>query len=285
MKLALVGNNDGPLRILRSLQKKDLPVCVGLQKAISRDLENQYLQYINVNNFYTQFGEDLLFKILEQYQPEIVINCFCNFKFVKLLNIYKVFNVHLSALPRYRGRHPLHWALINGEQQIGITIHEMTFGFDEGPIYWQKKIRGTDNLSVSAAREELLQLLEDDFQDFMLRYKKGEITPHENLDEEATLIKRRIPADSELTEWGNRDLIFRKVWALCSEKNPAFITINNQEIPVKEAEKINFNSNYSEGRIVDFQDGFVEVSCGGRAGIRLKLLGHIPNFKIDQDYI
>ena len=32
-------------------------------------------------------------------------------------------NCHAGALPFYRGRNPLTWAIINGETEIGITVH------------------------------------------------------------------------------------------------------------------------------------------------------------------
>jgi methionyl-tRNA formyltransferase len=42
-------------------------------------------------------------------------------------------------LPKYRGVSPINWALKNGEQEHGITIHEITPGIDDGPIVGQVK--------------------------------------------------------------------------------------------------------------------------------------------------
>ena len=36
---------------------------------------------------------------------------------------YGVINVHTSLLPKYRGRHPVDWAMENEEKEIGITVH------------------------------------------------------------------------------------------------------------------------------------------------------------------
>jgi methionyl-tRNA formyltransferase len=43
-------------------------------------------------------------------------------------------NVHASLLPRYRGPAPIQWALINGEQETGVTTMQMDPGLDTGPI-------------------------------------------------------------------------------------------------------------------------------------------------------
>lgn len=43
-------------------------------------------------------------------------------------------NVHASLLPRYRGPAPIHWAVINGEKESGVTTMLMDKGLDTGDI-------------------------------------------------------------------------------------------------------------------------------------------------------
>lgn len=49
-------------------------------------------------------------------------------------------NCHAGALPFYRGRNPLTWALINGETEFGITVHWVDLGIDTGDIVRQIKV-------------------------------------------------------------------------------------------------------------------------------------------------
>lgn len=44
------------------------------------------------------------------------------------------YNMHGSLLPRYRGRVPVNWAVLNGEHQTGATLHAMTIKPDAGAI-------------------------------------------------------------------------------------------------------------------------------------------------------
>jgi methionyl-tRNA formyltransferase len=44
------------------------------------------------------------------------------------------FNMHGSLLPRYRGRAPVNWAILNGERETGATLHRMADKPDAGPI-------------------------------------------------------------------------------------------------------------------------------------------------------
>ena len=50
------------------------------------------------------------------------------------------YNVHGSLLPRYRGRVPVNWAVLNGERETGATLHEMVVRPDAGGIVDQMAV-------------------------------------------------------------------------------------------------------------------------------------------------
>jgi methionyl-tRNA formyltransferase len=50
-------------------------------------------------------------------------------------------NFHASLLPAYRGKHPVFWALRNGERWVGLTVHVMDPSLDTGDILYQVKVR------------------------------------------------------------------------------------------------------------------------------------------------
>ena len=49
-------------------------------------------------------------------------------------------NVHASLLPKYRGAAPVAYAILNGEQQTGVTIIKVTPGLDSGDMILQEAI-------------------------------------------------------------------------------------------------------------------------------------------------
>lgn len=82
-------------------------------------------------------------KIRKDYEPivasnpDLIITCAYGQIIPEvLLNLPKIgaFNVHASLLPKYRGGAPIHWALINGEKQTGVTIMYMDKGMDTGDM-------------------------------------------------------------------------------------------------------------------------------------------------------
>jgi methionyl-tRNA formyltransferase len=50
------------------------------------------------------------------------------------------FNMHGSLLPQYRGRVPVNWAIIKGETETGVTLHEMVAKPDAGRIADQQSV-------------------------------------------------------------------------------------------------------------------------------------------------
>ncbi|MDR1538081.1 MAG: methionyl-tRNA formyltransferase [Clostridiales bacterium] len=53
---------------------------------------------------------------------------------------YGCINVHASLLPKYRGAAPINWALINGENESGVTIMQMDAGIDTGDMILQRRV-------------------------------------------------------------------------------------------------------------------------------------------------
>jgi len=50
------------------------------------------------------------------------------------------YNMHGSLLPKYRGRVPVNWAVIEGERETGATLHEMVVKPDAGGIVEQQAV-------------------------------------------------------------------------------------------------------------------------------------------------
>lgn len=78
---------------------------------------------------------------MERYKPDLLVSMSFNqiLKADILASVKEGFiNCHAGALPFYRGRNPLNWALINGENSFGITVHYVDEGIDTGDIVVQK---------------------------------------------------------------------------------------------------------------------------------------------------
>lgn len=68
--------------------------------------------------------------------------------------------IHASLLPRYRGGAPLNWALLNGDEEAGVSLFELSAGVDHGLLYEQRRfaIGPTDYIGDLLRRAELVTL-------------------------------------------------------------------------------------------------------------------------------
>ncbi len=76
------------------------------------------------------------------------------------------YNLHGSLLPRYRGRAPVNWVLVNGETQTGMTLHHMTRAADAGDIVGQVRLA----IGPDETAPELQRRLDDAAEDLLLRW-------------------------------------------------------------------------------------------------------------------
>lgn len=67
-------------------------------------------------------------------------------------------NVHSSLLPKYRGAAPIHWAVINGETETGVTIMHMAPELDAGDIIAQVSTPIDLEESVEAVHDRLARM-------------------------------------------------------------------------------------------------------------------------------
>jgi methionyl-tRNA formyltransferase len=67
-------------------------------------------------------------------------------------------NAHASLLPRYRGAAPIQQAILDGEQETGITIMRVSEPLDAGDILLQERTRISPTENAGALRERLAEL-------------------------------------------------------------------------------------------------------------------------------
>lgn len=69
--------------------------------------------------------------------------CFLSLEYATLIRperfaTDRLFNIHLSLLPKYRGCNTSIWPILNGEEMHGVTLHEIDPGVDTGAVIDQE---------------------------------------------------------------------------------------------------------------------------------------------------
>ncbi len=109
-------------------------------------------------------------------------------------------NLHGSLLPKYRGRCPVNWALVNGETETGVTLHYMTPKADDGDIVAQRSIRIAEADTARTLFDKIASASETLLDETLplLRAGKASRAPQDH--SKATVFGGRRPADGEI-DW------------------------------------------------------------------------------------
>ena len=67
-------------------------------------------------------------------------------------------NVHSSLLPKYRGSAPIHWAVVNGDKETGVTIMDVVAELDGGDILAQVSTPIAPDETVETVHDRLAAL-------------------------------------------------------------------------------------------------------------------------------
>ncbi len=170
-------------------------------------------------------------------------------------------NLHGSLLPKYRGRCPVNWAILKGEEETGVTLHYMTPRPDDGDIVIQKK--------VPISPEDTAVTLHDKLRDAagimldeilpLIKTRKAPKIPQDN--SLATYFGGRRPEDGEI-DWTNRSSDVRNLVRAVTDPYPgAFSYISDRKCVFWEVTDIPSKEKGSSPGAVVSVDPLV-IACG-----------------------
>lgn len=107
-------------------------------------------------------------------------------------------NVHPSLLPQYRGASPIQSALLNGDQETGVTLMLMDEQLDHGPILAEHKTQLTEHEKFKELHDRLALLSAELLIKTLPDYLAGKIKPHAQDDQQATFCKTIKKTDGEI---------------------------------------------------------------------------------------
>ncbi|MDR3046397.1 MAG: dTDP-4-dehydrorhamnose reductase [Bacteroidales bacterium] len=143
----------------------------------------------------------------------------------------RTFNVHGSLLPNYRGAAPIHWAVINGETETGVTTFFLNKEIDKGNIIDQKKVAIGKNETTGELYERLMYLGATLSVETVKNIEKGAVITHPQIHEDTTILKPapKIYKEDTLINWDDSaEHLFNKIRGL-SPFPGAYTRIKNKE--------------------------------------------------------
>lgn len=165
-------------------------------------------------------------------------------------------NVHTAELPKYRGYHPLNWALIRDEKTAGVTVHYMDEGMDTGDILAQESIEILNNDDINSIKDKLTTIGASLLLATVKRIKEigCKLEGKKQNESEVLFAPKRKEADGRIKRSQNSRDVFNLVRALKSPYPNAF-------------------GNNEKGEKIEFEESFLPSKCG-------EVLGKIKDYYV-----
>lgn len=140
--------------------------------------------------------------------------------------------VHASDLPRGKGWSPTTWQILEGKDEIPLSLFEATEAVDAGCVYIRDAMRLDGGELVDEWQEKLGRKIVDMCCEFVAQCRQGRLAPVEQNGEESFYPRRR-PEDSRLDVHKTIAEQFNLLRVVDNAKYPAFFEINGQRYYIR----------------------------------------------------
>ncbi len=143
------------------------------------------------------------YQLLEELSPDVIaVVAFGQLLSKEILFAppYGCINVHASLLPLYRGAAPLHWAVIKGEKETGVTTMHMNEGLDTGDMIFKGAIPVADSDNTGLVHDKLAQVGGELLVATLKALEEG-VAPRVPQEEQNATYAPLLNKDHELINW------------------------------------------------------------------------------------
>lgn len=174
---------------------------------------------------------------IASYEPDIiVVAAYGQILRENLLNLpkYRCINVHASLLPKYRGASPIQWAVINGDEETGISIMYMEKGLDTGDVILQKSLKLDQDETAGSLHDRLGELAGPVLLEAMDMIENGTADPVPQDDSQSSYVSMLDKSMGELDFTKNSEELERLIRGLIPWPG-AYTRINGKMLKIWKA--------------------------------------------------
>lgn len=184
---------------------------------------------------------------------------------------FKCINVHASLLPELRGGAPIHYAILQGKKETGISIMYMVEKLDAGDIISQQTVPIEETDHVGILHDKLSEVGASLLIETLPKIFSNDINPVKQ-DEDLATFAPNITRNDEKIDWSkSHDEIYNHIRGL-RPWPVAYTTYNGERMKIWWATKVEEAFKNSEpGEIVQIDDNeSIIIACGNNKGVKLK---------------
>ncbi|MDX2166246.1 MAG: formyltransferase [Deltaproteobacteria bacterium] len=184
-------------------------------------------------------------------------------------------NLHGSLLPKYRGRSPTNWVLVNGERETGVTLHYMVAKPDAGDIVAQRRVPIDDADTALTLYRKQAGAAEALLRETLPRLAAGTAPRLPNDLTAGSYFGGRTPADGRIDWASDARRLYNLVRAVTHPWPGAFATWQGQPLFVWWAQPVDAPAaGGTPGQVAAIDGAAVTVHTGNGALRLLRLQSH-----------
>jgi len=172
---------------------------------------------------------------------------------------------HASLLPKYRGRAPVNWAIINGETVTGNTMIVLEPNADAGDIVAQRTITITDEDTCRTVYEKVGQTEVEMLHEVLPLIQKGTLPRRKQDDRQATVMPKRRPEDGRIDWTRSTREVYNWIRALTDPYPGAFSILDGKHFWIWSAcagGEITRRDGFAPGDVARDPDGWPLIATG-----------------------
>ena len=215
------------------------------------------------------------YSIVESLNPElIVVAAYGKLLPEDILNFprYGSINVHSSLLPKYRGAAPINWAILDGEQETGVSIMYMAKELDAGDVILQKTTPIGDDEDAQMLTTRLAELGAEALSETVLALADGTATRTPQEHEKHTYASMLSKEMSPIQWTRSAHEIGCQIRGLIPWPCATTDIINGETIKIYVAEETGEATPSQPGTIVAANKKGIDIACGDGKVLRIKEL-------------
>ena len=272
LKVLFMGNHNVGIETIKGIQ--DISSLIGVvahppdkEEGFVYESVFKYANSIGVKVIRGKGTDEHVKEFIFEMSPDVII--VADYKYLLPKEIIEFpskgcINLHPSLLPKYRDRAPLNWAIINGENKVGLTAHIIDEGVDTGDIILQKTVEVLKQDYISDILLKLYPLYRQITRQLLGDIHTGVTEMQKQSVHNYKIYPKRKPEDGCINWRSTIKNIHNLIRAVSKPYPGAFSIIESKKIIFWRADIEKLDSLYfslSNGSVVESCDSFFRVKC------------------------
>ncbi|OIQ12542.1 methionyl-tRNA formyltransferase [Neomoorella thermoacetica] len=243
MRVLFFADGEWGAKTLAKVYKSGYEIAGVVVRYKSRDgLVEDWTKNNNLPLFkFKKINSEEAYTKLKALSPDVIVSiAYDQILKRRLLDLAKTiaFNVHAGDLPKYRGNNPINWAIINGEEKIGITAHVMSEEIDLGPIIEKIYVPVTLEDNYATVLKKVVASIPDLVLDVLSQIRNKTIKLRHINREEGFYMPRRGEKDEIIKWFDTSKNIYNLIRAITRPAPGAYTYLGKQKLRVWSAKLI-----------------------------------------------